>query len=71
MMHETHCPKCNNKLKNLCPTCGKEMETYSRVVGYFRPVQRWNDGKQEEWKDRTPYKDVEKSRMDKLRPEED
>ena len=69
-MHKTHCPKCNTKLKNLCPTCGKEMELYSRVVGYFRPVQRWNDGKQEEWKDRTPYKDVEKSRIDKLRPEE-
>jgi ribonucleoside-triphosphate reductase len=30
-------------------------EVYSRVVGYFRPVQMWNGGKQEEYKDRTFY----------------
>lgn len=28
------------------------VEVYSRIVGYFRPVQNWNDGKKEEWKDR-------------------
>ena len=30
-------------------------ETYSRVVGYLRPVNQWNDGKQEEWSMRTRY----------------
>lgn len=29
--------------------CGKECEVYSRVVGYYRPVQRWNEGKKEEF----------------------
>ncbi|MDY0362076.1 MAG: ribonucleoside triphosphate reductase [Desulforegulaceae bacterium] len=28
-----------------CPKCGEETEVYSRVVGYLRPVQQWNDGK--------------------------
>ncbi len=35
--------------------CKENMEVYSRVVGYFRPVQNWNAGKQEEWKDRQFY----------------
>lgn len=35
--------------------CGKPCEVFSRVVGYFRPVQHWNNGKQEEFKQRTPY----------------
>lgn len=39
----------------VCPTCGHETEVYSRVVGYLRPVKRWNDGKQAEFRDRTPY----------------
>lgn len=39
----------------LCPTRGKETETYSRIVGYYRPVQRWNRGKQEEFKERLEY----------------
>lgn len=38
-----------------CPTCGKETEVYSRVVGYYRPVKNWNEGKQEEFKDRLEY----------------
>lgn len=29
-----------------------ECEVYSRVVGYYRPVERWNDGKRREWEDR-------------------
>lgn len=29
---------------------------YSRVVGFLSPVAQWNKGKQEEWKDRVPYK---------------
>jgi len=32
------------------------VEVYSRVVGYFRPVQCWNKGKQQEFHDRKPYK---------------
>ncbi len=38
-----------------CPDCGTETEVYSRIVGYLRPVRTWNDGKQQEFKDRTPY----------------
>lgn len=30
------------------------VETYSRVVGFFRPVHEWNKGKQSEWQDRRP-----------------
>jgi hypothetical protein len=37
------------------PTCGKQTEVYSRVVGYHRPVRHWNKGKQAEFKDRRPY----------------
>ena len=33
----------------LCPTCGANCEIYSRVVGYLRPVDQWNDGKQAEF----------------------
>ncbi len=32
------------------------VEVYSRVVGYFRPVNQWNKGKQEEFKNRQEYK---------------
>ena len=32
-----------------CPTCGSQCEVYSRVVGYLRPVDQWNDGKQAEF----------------------
>ena len=32
------------------------VETYSRVVGYFRPVQQWNKGKREEFRERVEYK---------------
>ena len=38
-----------------CPECGETNEVYSRIVGYLRPVRTWNDGKQQEFKDRTPY----------------
>ena len=36
--------------------CNKKTEVYSRVCGYFRPVQQWNDGKQEEFKNRKLFK---------------
>ncbi len=35
---------------------GTPTEIYSRVVGYYRPVQQWNDGKQEEFKERKVFK---------------
>ncbi len=38
-----------------CPQCGSECETWSRVVGYLRPTNQWNDGKQAEWKQRRTY----------------
>ena len=39
-----------------CPVCGKRCEVYSRITGYYRPVQNWNDGKSQEYKDRKNYK---------------
>ncbi len=38
-----------------CPKCGKKTEVYSRITGYYRPVQNWNDGKAHEFKDRKLY----------------
>ena len=38
-----------------CPICGKKSEVYSRITGYYRPVQNWNDGKVQEFKDRLTY----------------
>ena len=38
-----------------CPICGKKTEVYSRITGYYRPVQNWNDGKTQEYKDRKEY----------------
>ncbi|MCX8177967.1 MAG: ribonucleoside triphosphate reductase [Candidatus Bathyarchaeota archaeon] len=35
--------------QSTCPTCGSKCEVYSRVVGYLRPVDQWNDGKQAEF----------------------
>lgn len=39
----------------VCPHCGKKTEVYSRITGYYRPVQNWNDGKSQEFKDRKTY----------------
>ena len=38
-----------------CPICGQPTEVYSRITGYYRPVQNWNDGKAQEYKDRKTY----------------
>ena len=38
-----------------CPKCGQKTEVYSRITGYYRPVQNWNDGKLEEYKERKTY----------------
>ncbi len=39
----------------ICPECGEHTEIYSRITGYYRPVQNWNDGKTQEFKDRKTY----------------
>ncbi len=38
-----------------CPHCGAGTEVYSRITGYYRPVQNWNDGKLQEYANRTEY----------------
>lgn len=38
-----------------CPHCGGATEIWSRVVGYYRPVQSWNRGKRQEFLDRLEY----------------
>ena len=47
-----------------CPHCGKKTEVYSRITGYYRPVQNWNDGKSQEYKDRKVY-DIENSHLNR------
>lgn len=39
----------------VCPECGEKTEVYSRITGYYRPVQNWNEGKAEEFKERKLY----------------
>ncbi|NLJ40526.1 MAG: ribonucleoside triphosphate reductase [Clostridiales bacterium] len=38
-----------------CPHCGSEVEVYSRITGYYRPIKNWNEGKAQEYKDRKEY----------------
>lgn len=45
-----------------CPKCGKPTEVYSRITGYYRPVQNWNTGKAQEFKERETYDFNEASR---------
>ncbi len=53
-----------------CPDCGEKTEVYSRITGYYRPVQNWNDGKTQEYKDRKVY-DIGSSKLthDGVKPE--
>ncbi|MCR5154614.1 MAG: ribonucleoside triphosphate reductase [Lachnospiraceae bacterium] len=44
----------------VCPECGEKTEVYSRITGYYRPVQNWNEGKSQEYKNRLVY-DLTKS----------
>ena len=46
-----------------CPKCHEKTEVYSRITGYYRPVQNWNDGKLEEFEQRKEYV-IEKSHLD-------
>jgi ribonucleoside-triphosphate reductase len=41
-----------------CPKCNENTEVYSRIVGYLRPVATWNDGKKQEFRERTPYSEI-------------
>lgn len=45
---------------SVCPECGGHTEIYSRITGYYRPVQNWNEGKSQEFKERKVY-DIGKS----------
>ena len=47
-----------------CPKCGEDTEVYSRITGYYRPVQNFNDGKLQEFRDRQVY-DIDTSVMKK------
>ncbi len=51
----------------ICPVCGSHTEVYSRITGYYRPVQNWNDGKAQEYKDRKVY-DIGRSSLTHLGP---
>lgn len=51
-----------------CPECGGKTEVYSRITGYYRPVQNWNDGKSQEYKHRKLY-DVDHSVIRKVKPD--
>ena len=42
--------------QTVCPHCGGKTEVYSRITGYYRPVQNWNDGKSQEFRDRRTYR---------------
>ena len=41
--------------QSICPHCGAPTEVYSRITGYYRPVQNWNDGKLQEYANRKEY----------------
>ena len=40
----------------ICPVCGAHTDVYSRITGYYRPIDNWNDGKLQEFRDRVMYK---------------
>ena len=52
----------------VCPHCKEKTEVYSRITGYYRPVQNWNDGKQQEFKDRKVY-NISDSKLTHEKPE--
>lgn len=48
----------------VCPHCGEKAEVYSRITGYYRPVQNWNEGKRQEYENRKVYTKVTKQMED-------
>ena len=53
-----------------CPTCGEPAEVYSRITGYYRPVQNWNDGKAEEYRERRLYDPLHSTLTHRAQPAE-
>lgn len=51
------CPNCGYITGEYytCPKCGNKTEVYSRITGYYRPIQNWNAGKKQEFMDRQTY----------------
>ncbi|MFV0342468.1 MAG: ribonucleoside triphosphate reductase [Anaerocolumna sp.] len=49
-----------------CPECGQNAEVYSRITGYYRPVQNWNEGKSQEYKNRELY-DTKRFRVNPMK----
>ena len=60
---------------DVCPICGKPTEVYSRITGYYRPVQNWNKGKTQEFADRKTYsisglgRSIKEARKEVAKPE--
>ena len=54
----TICPRCGYiaGARPVCPGCGEKTEVFSRITGYYRPIDNWNEGKLQEFKDRIPYR---------------
>ncbi len=52
-----------------CPICGRKAEVYSRITGYYRPVQNWNAGKTQEYKERLEY-DIGRSHLTHSGPQD-
>ncbi|SHO50814.1 ribonucleoside triphosphate reductase [Anaerocolumna xylanovorans] len=50
-----------------CPHCGQNAEVYSRITGYYRPVQNWNEGKAQEYKNRRVYEMKKSSKIPGIR----
>lgn len=52
------CPNCGYVEGNspVCPSCGEKTEVFSRITGYYRPTDHWNEGKLQEFKERVAYK---------------
>ncbi len=53
-----------------CPICNNKTEVYSRITGYYRPVQNWNDGKSQEFKQRKEYVVENSNFKEKEKPNE-
>jgi ribonucleoside-triphosphate reductase len=48
----------------ICPECGEKTEVYSRITGYYRPVQNWNDGKSQEFQHRVEYDPIKAAKKE-------
>ena len=57
--------------QHICPHCGQATEVYSRITGYYRPVQNWNEGKTQEYKDRTEYNRLELNKKTLVKQEKE